>query len=106
MDALSEIAVFVRVVEAGSFTAAAERLKLSKSVVSRHVTRLEDRLGARLLNRTTRSRAARPTATAGRFTPAQRHHVSVSGFRERLALHRTRRLTARDRGCGLARGQQ
>jgi DNA-binding transcriptional LysR family regulator len=54
MEALAEIAVFVRVVEAGSFTAAAERLKLSKSVVSRHVTRLEDRLGARLLNRTTR----------------------------------------------------
>jgi DNA-binding transcriptional LysR family regulator len=54
MDALGQIAVFVRVVEAGSFTAAAHRLNLSKSVVSRHVTRLEDRLGARLLNRTTR----------------------------------------------------
>jgi DNA-binding transcriptional LysR family regulator len=54
MDALGEIAVFVRVVEAGSFTAAAERLDLSKSIVSRYVTQLEDRLGARLLNRTTR----------------------------------------------------
>jgi DNA-binding transcriptional LysR family regulator len=42
------------VVESGSFTAAAERLSLSKSVISKYVTRLEDRLGARLLNRTTR----------------------------------------------------
>ena len=54
MDSLSDIAVFVRVVECGSFTAAAERLDISKSVVSKYVTRLEDQLGARLLNRTTR----------------------------------------------------
>jgi DNA-binding transcriptional LysR family regulator len=54
MDALSDIAVFVEVIDRGSFTAAAERLGLSKSVVSKYVTRLENRLGARLLNRTTR----------------------------------------------------
>lgn len=54
MDSLTDIAVFVQVVESGSFTAAAERLSLSKSVISKYVTRLEDRLGARLLNRTTR----------------------------------------------------
>lgn len=54
MDALNDIAVFVQVVDNGSFTAAAERLGMSKSVVSKYVTRLEDRLGARLLNRTTR----------------------------------------------------
>jgi DNA-binding transcriptional LysR family regulator len=54
MDSLTDIAVFVQVVDAGSFTAAADRLGLSKSVVSKYVTRLEDRLGARLLNRTTR----------------------------------------------------
>ncbi len=51
---LNDIAVFVCVVQTGSFTAAAERLNLSKSVVSKYVTRLEDRLGARLLIRTTR----------------------------------------------------
>ncbi|MFC1748607.1 LysR family transcriptional regulator [Pseudomonadota bacterium] len=54
MDKLSDIAVFVRVVESGSFTDAAERLGLSKSVVSKYVTRLENQLGVRLLNRTTR----------------------------------------------------
>ena len=54
MDSLTDIAVFTQVVDSGSFTAAAERLSLSKSVVSKYVTRLEDRLGARLLNRTTR----------------------------------------------------
>ena len=54
MDALSDIAVFVQVVESGSFTAAADRLGVSKSVVSKYVSRLEERLGARLLNRTTR----------------------------------------------------
>jgi DNA-binding transcriptional LysR family regulator len=54
MESLTDVAVFVRVVESGSFTAAAERLEISKSVVSKYVTRLEDHLGARLLNRTTR----------------------------------------------------
>ena len=54
MDALSGLAVFVRVVEDGSFSAAARSLFLSKSAVSKQVSGLEDRLGARLLNRTTR----------------------------------------------------
>ncbi|HEX6144327.1 MAG TPA: LysR family transcriptional regulator [Geminicoccaceae bacterium] len=54
MDKLAGMAVFARVVEAGSFTAAAEQLGLSKSAVSKAVSALEDRLGARLLNRTTR----------------------------------------------------
>ncbi|MGB5581739.1 MAG: LysR family transcriptional regulator [Woeseia sp.] len=51
---LSDVAVFVCVVQSGSFTAAADKLKMSKSVISKYVTRLEERLGARLLNRTTR----------------------------------------------------
>jgi DNA-binding transcriptional LysR family regulator len=54
MDRLEGIAAFSHVVETGSFTAAAERLKLSKSAVSAHVQRLEERLGVRLLHRTTR----------------------------------------------------
>ena len=54
MDSLTDIAVYVRVVEEGSFTRAAERLDMSRSVVSKYITRLEERLGVRLLNRTTR----------------------------------------------------
>jgi DNA-binding transcriptional LysR family regulator len=54
MDRLASIAAFVRVVENGGFTAAARHLNLSTTMVSHHVQELEDRLGARLLNRTTR----------------------------------------------------
>ena len=54
MQAISDTKVFVTVVEEGSFTAAAEALGLSKGAVSKYVGRLERRLGARLLNRTTR----------------------------------------------------
>lgn len=46
--------MFGRVVEAGGFSAAARRLNMSVTMVSKHVQALEDRLGARLLNRTTR----------------------------------------------------
>jgi DNA-binding transcriptional LysR family regulator len=51
---LNEILVFARVVEAGSFTTAAAELGMPKSTVSRKVTELEERLKARLLQRTTR----------------------------------------------------
>ena len=51
---LSDLAVFVAVVNAGSFTAASDKLELSKSMVSKCVNRLEAALGARLLHRTTR----------------------------------------------------
>ena len=51
---LNAFAVFAQVVETGSFTGAAERLQLSKSMVSRQVAALEEGLGVRLLNRTTR----------------------------------------------------
>lgn len=51
---LNEIVVFTRVVQAGSFTAAAKSLGMPKSTVSRKVSDLEERLNARLLQRTTR----------------------------------------------------
>jgi DNA-binding transcriptional LysR family regulator len=54
MDPLDGVAAFARVVEAGSFSAAARRLRISKSATSAHVQRLEERLGVRLLQRTTR----------------------------------------------------
>ena len=54
MDKLQEMASFVAVVDAGSFVGAADALGLSKAAVSRHVGELEQRLGVRLLQRTTR----------------------------------------------------
>ncbi|WP_336699177.1 LysR family transcriptional regulator [Pantoea dispersa] len=52
---LKDIVPFVASVECGSFAAAAERLHLTGSAISKSVTRLEARLGSRLLERTTRS---------------------------------------------------
>lgn len=54
VEAIAAIPVFVAVVEAGSFTAAAKKLGLTKSAVSRRVSDLEEDLGVRLLHRTTR----------------------------------------------------
>lgn len=49
------ISIFVTVVEAGSFTKAAEQLHLTRSAVSKNIARLEERLGATLFKRTTRT---------------------------------------------------
>jgi DNA-binding transcriptional LysR family regulator len=54
IDELRALAIFAKVVEAGSFRAAANMLKLSPSVVSHHVAQLEERLGVALLYRSTR----------------------------------------------------
>ena len=60
MDATSDLRVFVRVMDRGSFSAAAKDLGLTPSAVSKLVSRLEDRLGARLLERSTRRLALTP----------------------------------------------
>lgn len=54
MDRLSSMNVFARAVECGSFSAAAEALNMSSQLVGRHVQALEQHLGVRLINRTTR----------------------------------------------------
>jgi DNA-binding transcriptional LysR family regulator len=54
MDKFQSMRIFARVVEAESYTEAAEKLGISRSAVSKRVTQLETQLGARLLNRTTR----------------------------------------------------
>lgn len=60
MARLDEIEAFIGVIDAGGFTAAAGKLGLTPSAVSKLIARLEERLGVRLLQRTTRR--MRPTA--------------------------------------------
>ncbi|MER9066298.1 LysR family transcriptional regulator [Mesorhizobium sp. M0902] len=59
-----EIEVFVRVVEAGSFSAAARALRMTPSAVSKLIARLEARLGARLVSRSTRKLQLTPEGAA------------------------------------------
>ncbi len=55
MDVMSSMAVFRRVVEAKNFSAVARETNMSQSTVSKHIAALEERLGTKLLNRSTRS---------------------------------------------------
>jgi DNA-binding transcriptional LysR family regulator len=64
MDRAAEMTAFVRSVDDGGFSAAARELGLTPSALSKLVTRLEDRLGARLLQRTTRRLQLTPEGEA------------------------------------------
>src|SRR5882724_9626631 len=63
MDLLTSMATFVRVVETGSFAAAAQELGLSATMVGKHLGALEERLDTRLLNRTTRRQSLTEAGT-------------------------------------------
>ena len=54
MDRLTSMNIFVKAVELGSFSAAADALRMSPQLVGKHVQSLEQQMGVRLLNRTTR----------------------------------------------------
>src|ERR1700758_4216889 len=64
MDRFDEINAFAAVADARSFTQGARRLGVSSAQVSKLVARLENRLGARLLNRTTRDVSLTDTGRA------------------------------------------
>jgi DNA-binding transcriptional LysR family regulator len=72
----SAIPVFVAVVERGSFSSAAEKLGMTKSAVSKRISVLEDNLGVRLFNRTTRSIAL--TEAGERFSDYARNAVVIA----------------------------
>ncbi len=88
LDEMRGMLIFARVVEGGSFSAAAKRLGVSRAVVSYQVKRLEERLGIRLLNRSTRRLSLTPAgqnyyASCQRIAAeAESAHVQVQNLRE------------------------
>lgn len=84
MDRLHELEVFVAVADAGGLARAGARLRISPPAVTRAVASLEQRLGARLFNRTTRSLSL--TEAGVRFLASTRRLLAEFGAAERDAL--------------------
>lgn len=82
MDRLTEMEAYIAVLEQGGFTDAARRLGLSKSAVSKYISALEQRLGARLLERTTRRVAATELGLA--YYDRARRVVTAAGDADAL----------------------
>jgi DNA-binding transcriptional LysR family regulator len=95
---LNRIVVFVAVVESGSLTAAAERLGLAKTMVSKHLQRLEAELGASLLARTTRklslTEAGEAFYEASRVLIRDAETAVLAAGRNTTELRGTLRVTA------------
>ena len=85
----TDMTAFVRAVERGGFSAAARELGLTPSAISKLVTRMEDRLGVRLLNRTTRRLALTPEGEAF-FHRAQRILADIEEAENEVARFRER----------------
>jgi len=85
----SDMTAFVRAVERGGFSSAARELGLTPSAISKLVTRMEDRLGVRLLNRTTRRLALTPEGEAF-FHRAQRILADIEEAENEVARFRER----------------
>ena len=77
MDRLTAMRVFVTVVDLGSQSAAADHLELSRPVVSRYLAELEDWVGARLMQRTTRKLSL--TAAGNETLPRCRQMLEMAG---------------------------
>lgn len=89
MSIPSDMAAFVRVVEKGGFSPAARELGLTPSAISKLVTRMENRLGVRLLNRTTRRLALTPEGEAF-FHRAHQILVDIEEAENEVARFRAR----------------
>lgn len=75
-DAFSAIPVFVAVIECGNFSSAANQLGMTKSAVSKRISVLEDNLGVRLFNRTTRKLTL--TEAGERFSDYARNSLALA----------------------------
>lgn len=87
MDRLQEMEVFLAVADAGSFAGAAARMRISPPAVTRAVASLEERLGARLFNRTTRSLSL--TEVGARFLDSARRLLTEVEAAEKDAVGET-----------------
>lgn len=90
---LKEIDVFVKVVDLGSFVKAARELHVTQSALTQRLKKLEEALGARLIDRTTRTVA--PTAVGRSFLPSARRMIaqfeqSVADVRDVIGIRRGR----------------
>jgi DNA-binding transcriptional LysR family regulator len=93
MDRLAAMEVFVSVVEAGSFSAAAKRLSLGQPAVSKSIAQLEERLGARLFLRSTRGLTT--TDTGLRFYEHAKRVVEEADEAEQAARDSSASLSGR-----------
>ncbi|MGF6722081.1 DNA-binding transcriptional LysR family regulator [Paraburkholderia sp. GAS41] len=83
MDRMAAMETYISVVEAGSFSAAAKRLKLGQPAVSKSIAQLEERLGVRLLLRSTRGLT--PTDAGQRFYEHARRAIEETELAEQVA---------------------
>lgn len=101
---LTRLEAFLTVCDVGSFTAAAERLALTKSAVSQHVSTLERELGVQLLHRSTRRLAVTEAGTTllheGRALLEQAQQLSVRTRRQAAQLSGVLRLTSAEDTAG------
>jgi DNA-binding transcriptional LysR family regulator len=93
MDRMTAMETFVTVVDAGSFSAAARRLKLGQPAVSKAVAQLEERLGARLLLRSTRGLT--PTDAGQRFYEHARRAIDEADQAEQVVRESSDGLSGR-----------
>jgi DNA-binding transcriptional LysR family regulator len=98
MDRLSTMEAFVRVVDAGSFSGAAKQLRIGQPAVSKTIAQLEDRLGVRLLLRSTRGLT--PTEAGRGFYERARRAIEEADEAELAARGAGAALSGRLRVCG------
>jgi DNA-binding transcriptional LysR family regulator len=98
MDRLAAMEAFVRVVDAGSFSGAAKQLRLGQPAVSKTIAQLEDRLGVRLLLRSTHR--LMPTEAGRNFYERAKRAIEEADEAELTARGSAVTLSGRLRICG------
>jgi DNA-binding transcriptional LysR family regulator len=98
MDRFAVMETFICVVETGSFSAAARRLKIGQPAVSKSIAQLEDRLGVRLLLRSTRGLT--PTEAGQQYYERAKHSLEEADEAELVARGAGKGLSGRLRVCG------